>query len=98
MHPDSKSDWRLTNQEQYLNGVSLRMKRFKFRASQPERDHEHCEFCWAKIVEEKKSDDLLFEAYVTKDGRRWVCPQCFSDFREMFRWTVLSPKGPIQSP
>jgi len=99
MHPDPKSDWRLTNQEQYLKDVSLRMSRFTVRAGQPEWDHEHCEFCWAKIVEEKRKtdgDDLLIEAYATEDGRRWVCPQCFSDFREMFQWTVVSPKEPSQ--
>ncbi len=93
MSPDLKSDWRLTNQEKYLKGVALRMSRFKVRAGRPDWDHEHCEFCWAKIVEEKRKqagDDLLIEAYATEDGARWVCPQCFSDFRGMFQWTVVS--------
>ena len=89
---DQKSDWRLTNQEQYLKDVSLRMSRFKVRAGQPDWDHEHCEFCWAKIVEEKwkkEGDDLLVEAYATENGHRWVCPKCFGDFRELFQWKVV---------
>ena len=96
-----KFDWRLTNQEQYLKGVSLRMSRFTVRPGQREWDHEHCEFCWAKIVEEKRKkegDDLLIEGYATEDRRRWICPQCFSDFREMFQWTVVPPEEAIQSP
>ena len=93
MPPALKSAWRLTNQEQYLKGATLRMSRFKVRSGQPDWDHEHCEFCWVKIVEEKRKDDgddLLVEAYATEDGYRWVCPKCFSDFREMFQWKVAT--------
>jgi hypothetical protein len=28
------------------------------------------------------------EGYVTEDNRHWICPPCFADFRDKFRWTV----------
>jgi hypothetical protein len=93
MAPNIKSDWRLTNQEKYLRGVALRLARFTVPAGRPDWDHEHCEFCWAKIVEEQRKregNDLLIEAYATEDRHHWVCPQCFEDFREMFQWRVVT--------
>jgi hypothetical protein len=93
MPADLKSDWRLTNQEKFLKGVPLRMSRFKVRSGHPEWDHEHCDFCWAKIVEEKSKkdgDDLLVEAYATENRSHWVCPKCFEDFREMFQWKIIT--------
>lgn len=93
MAPNLESDWRLTNQEKYLKGVTLRLSRFEVRSGKPEWDHEHCDFCWAKIAEEKlkrEGDDLLMEAYATKDHHHWVCPKCFEDFREMFQWKVVT--------
>jgi len=91
MPSDLKSDWRLTNQAKYLTGVTLRLSRFNVAVDKPEWDHEHCEFCWAKIVEEnrkKPDDDLLVEAYATEDRLR--CPKCFEDFREMFQWKIIA--------
>jgi hypothetical protein len=40
-------DWRLTGQEEYLQGATLLRKRY--RAWSAEWDHDHCEFCWAKF-------------------------------------------------
>jgi hypothetical protein len=36
------------------------------------------------------SDDaeVRREGYTTEDRYRWICFQCFNDFREQFRWTV----------
>jgi len=93
MAPNLESDWRLTNQENYLKSATLRLSRFEMRPGKPEWDHEHCDFCWAKIVEEKhkrEGDDLLIEAYTTEDRHHWVCPKCFEDFREMFQWHVVT--------
>jgi rubrerythrin len=90
-----QSDWRLTNQEKYLKSVSLSLRKFQVRAAQPEWDHEHCEFCWAKVVEKKNAEDTEFltEAYATEDGARWICPQCFADFREQFGWILRDAKN-----
>lgn len=45
--------------------------------------HEHCEFCMEKAGALK---DCVF--YCTKDLRRWICADCFEDFRERFGWKV----------
>ena len=80
-------DWRLTNQENYLRGAEFRKSRYV--APRAEWDHDHCEFCWTKLVENAQGhDDILDEGYCTLDGYRWVCPICFEDFRQQFGWTV----------
>ena len=43
-------DWRLTNQENYLQGKSLRCSRWFSRG--PGWDHDHCAFCWAEFPRE----------------------------------------------
>ena len=43
--------------------------------------HEHCEFCW-----EKATTNMECVFYCTKDMRYWVCPKCFSDFKNSFGW------------
>jgi hypothetical protein len=47
-HP--ADDWRRTGQEEYLTGVRLTWKRFQ--AYSGNWDHEHCEFCWKKFLDE----------------------------------------------
>ncbi len=75
------------NQEQFLKGVSLTLKPYSiFRE---EWDHDHCTFCSAKFMV-PGTPDTLHEGYTTKDNYHWVCPQCFEDFKEMFKWTVAS--------
>jgi hypothetical protein len=91
-----QSDWRLTNQENYLKGASLSLRKFSIRPEQPQWDHEHCEFCWVKIVVKNESADpqLLTEAYATKDGSHWICPKCLEDFRALFGWIIADePKA-----
>lgn len=78
-----KNDWRLQGQEKYLKGVSLALKKYsKYRE---DWDHDHCEFCHEKFMEEG-NPDCLHEGYVTSDNYRWICKQCFEDFNEMFQW------------
>ena len=49
-----KKDWRLQDQDKYLKGVSLNLKKYiKYCDA---RDHDHCEFCWAKFSLEGSSD------------------------------------------
>ena len=78
--PIEKDDWRLRNQLTYLKGVTWRWSRFPDDAS----DHEHCEFCWAKLMA-KPGPDILLEGYVSPGGR-WICKTCFDDFKDMFGW------------
>ena len=80
-------DWRLQGQEKYLTGVELCRKRYR-RTSQA-WDHDHCEFCSEKFAEEDLIPDSLHEGYATPDSYRWICPQCFEDFKEQFQWRVV---------
>lgn len=69
-------------------------------------DHAHCEFCGAKFMDPgfssahrdfvDKHPEVLTEGYVGggADGEdRWICDQCFDDFRDEFGWSLKdSPK------
>jgi hypothetical protein len=84
-----KDDWRLQGQERYLKGATLTFKPYsKYREGW---DHDHCEFCGAKLME-PGTPDTLHEGYATPDKYRWVCSPCFKDFKEMFEWTVTEPE------
>jgi hypothetical protein len=65
-------------------GAKLLYKRYVDRKSQA--DHDHCEFCGTKF-----SDIVpyaLKAGYTTIDEYRWICQQCFDDFKEMFVFTI----------
>ena len=81
-----QDDWRLLRgQEDYLMKRKLMWLPY-FRWSEA-WDHEHCEFCWATF---SKSECDLHEGYVTADDKaRWICPECFEDFKEMFQWELV---------
>ena len=77
-----KDDWRLLDQESYLADKTLRF--CKWESNNPDYDHEHCRFCWAKFPNE------FPEGYVTTENRYWwICPTCYEDFKEMFRWKLV---------
>lgn len=80
-------DWRLTGQEDYLHDRTLRHTRWTpYRAGW---GHDHCEFCWAEISDDASGHRSYHEAWVTADDLyHWVCPECFEDFRQRFRWRV----------
>ena len=80
------SDWRLQGQERYLQGV--RLLRSGYRAYSADWDHDHCEFCSVKFLERPAPGDLSV-GYCTEDRYRWICENCFSDFRELFQWEVV---------
>lgn len=93
-------DWRLNGQEKYLFGAKI----VKVKVSFPhpdECDHQHCEFCWAKFSDSK--DDFhdgyavwpleeLIEGPFYGVVDYMICPECFSDFKEMFQWVLLNEK------
>ena len=81
-------DWRLNGQEDYL--LSRRLRWERWATEQPSWDHDHCEFCFAKIWDRADGADEYTHAYVTADDHKsWVCEVCFNDFRERFRWLVV---------
>lgn len=73
-----KGDWRLRNQMKYLKAAKL--KKAVFAATET-NDHKHCEFCFEKFI---RGDS----GYCTMDRYRWICEECFQDFRELFAWEV----------
>ena len=77
------SDGRLANQEQYLKGKRLTLK--KWTQLRPGWDHDHCEFCSAKFMA-VDAPDILREGYATDDEYHWVCKRCFDDFKHAFGW------------
>ena len=80
-----EDDWRLNGQISYLHGAHLALT--VYRPDFPGHDHEHCEFCWQKIAA-IDAHDADHEGYATNDLAQWVCKECFTDFHEMFAWTV----------
>ena len=80
-------DWRLTNQERYLKGATLAWR--PYVPASPKNDHDHCEFCFAKFMQQDYPD-TLHEGYSTPDRYRWICKPCFDDFVDLFQWKVIS--------
>ena len=80
-----QNDWRLTNQEKYLKGVRLFWQQYTTYSQ--EWDHDHCEFCWAKFME-NGGPGILTAGYTTEDNYRWICQRCYEDFKDRFAWVV----------
>jgi len=84
-----KDDWRL----KIPNDTIKKEKNWVFKTYVPKSktwEHEHCEFCGDKI---SQYANTIHAAYTsTSDYREdywWICPTCFSDFKEMFGWEVI---------
>jgi hypothetical protein len=82
------SDWRLQGQKRYLKKAELCRRTYRRYPNNPDWDHDHCEFCWAKFMVEE-NPDVFHEGYCTLDEYRWICKKCFDDFHEMFDWKVV---------
>ena len=80
-----KKDYRLTNQEKYLKGITL--ERNKYKRYRDGWDHDHCEFCRGKFSKSLNETELS-EEYATEDNYRWVCKQCFEDCKDLFGWVI----------
>jgi hypothetical protein len=82
------ADWRLNGQEKFLSGVSLIHRLYRRYPKNPDWDHDHCQFCFAKFMVEDLPD-VLHVGYSTEDEYRWICESCFAEFKDRFRWTVV---------
>ena len=76
-------DWRRQGQEKYLMGLKLILK--SYNKYSPEWDHDHCEFCGSKF---SLNESDLKKGYSSVDGYRWICIECFNDFKEEFYWQI----------
>ena len=79
----SKDDWRRQGQERYLKNIALSWETY----SKNQNDHDHCEFCNVKFMV-NGDKDTLNEGYTSQDKYRWICKDCFEDFRKEFNWSV----------
>ena len=75
------NDWRLTNQQDYLESQTLTLKKHDPMI------HDHCEFCL-----ETFGNAGLDTGYCSDDGYYWVCEQCFEDFKDYFGWCKDKPR------
>lgn len=77
-----ENDWRLRDQMEFLIGVEL--VHLTYNAPSQDWDHDHCIFCWEKFQSEDQP------AYCTTNHYYWICEECFDDFKEMFRWKLVT--------
>lgn len=82
-----KDDWRRMGQEEFLAESTLLFIE-EFVPFSEQWDHEHCCFCWAKFGQ---CDQDLHSGYCTNGQKQsyWICAQCFQDFKDEFKWSVL---------
>ena len=84
---DLKREWRYMKQDRYLFNVSLIYGKYEPSIG---NDHDHCEFCGEKFFQR---DGFLHEGYCTPDKYRWICKNCFNDFKIMFQWNVTKKEN-----
>ena len=81
-------DWRILAYKGFMDGQKFEKLDF---VSSDKNDHEHCEFCYAKITDlENLSEKVEKSGYVYKDLEKnrshWLCQECFNDFKERFNF------------
>lgn len=81
-----KNDWRLSNQLNYLQGITLTYR--PYAPASATNDHDHCEFCFAKFIS-GGSDQGLNAGYSSIDAYRWICEECYEDFADLFEWRLV---------
>ena len=79
------SDWRIDNAK-WTRGAVLRFKKY-MRYSET-WEHDHCAGCWTKFME-SRGPGVLTEDYVTEDNKRWICPECFRDLKDVMEWKLV---------
>jgi hypothetical protein len=88
--PAKDDDPRLINQASYLRNAVLHWSQWRVNPEQPGWDHDHCEICW-KTFTDQDWPNALHEGYTTADSYRWICADCFEDFKDRFCWLVERP-------
>jgi hypothetical protein len=71
----------------------------EYQKPRPEWDHDHCEICFAKFMEEAAClephsqedniQEILHNGFNSIDNYRWICPRCFQENREQYRWNLV---------
>jgi hypothetical protein len=87
------TDWRLHGQERYLRQAELCYRTYEiYRKGW---DHDHCEFCQGKFA--IQGGDFT-EGYATADHYRWICKNCYMDFKDIFDWKIIPSDDRPASP
>ena len=75
--------------DQEFNMMKIEVKHVaEFKKFSDDWNHEHCEFCFAKFME-KGNENTIQEGYCSLDNQNWICPTCYEDFKERFKWTLV---------
>lgn len=85
-----KDDWRLLSYKGQLNGMEFELIKFNSTVS---NDHEHCDFCFAKITDLDIKNEIVFKegyAYINAKTKKlnFICPECFNDFKEKLDFKI----------
>lgn len=73
----------------HLAGLVLRWKKYQQRS--PDWDHDHCEFCGDKFMEEV--DGKMFNAGWTDDEQNnWICSDCFEKNKDKYQFKVCNDR------
>ena len=83
-----RDDWRIMGQEGYLLKKHLQHRRFDRELCI--EDFDQCEFCWAVFDKDKTHPE---KAYYEPINKRWICEQCYTDFKEYFFWSIEEIDG-----
>ena len=73
------NDWRIRKQIDYLYEKVLLISVYSKKSE--EWDHDYCEFCWKKFGDGNVG-------YCTLDYKFWICEECYTDFKESFKWKI----------
>ena len=86
---DMEEDWRLglANTPAFYKQFKWKFKRWS--QTRPGWDHDHCEFCQVKIMDEPSPENLA-EGWATTDETYWICQECFNDFQGTYHWQIDS--------
>ena len=72
-----------------LDGFSnVDMFKLKYRQYTETWDHDHCEICGIKIVE-NPSNDEVGEGYSTDDKYNWICQNCIETYSGHAKWNLF---------
>ena len=67
-------------EKDYLHNKKLLLKDASFLGD----DHRHCELCWERL---SASSSDLHSGYYEPLSRSWICENCYSNFKDLFKWS-----------
>ena len=81
----TQDDWRRQGQKKYLKGINLSWKNIR----NTDKTGNLIIVNFVVLNSWKvRGPDILTEGYASDDKYRWICKQCFADFRGEYEWKV----------